>query len=196
MPQISALCLAHRCNCGWLAAESSATTRHSGVPSPVMVTVQPGRASFTWSWSTSTRVRASAAGGRSAVTPTAIPSDAIFFIVSVTVVSSVHEPSSACHKLSSTLEGGAPGSPQLFPCPPPHPWLTSPEREDRLYRNHRHQLRRGLAQSGCRHGRTPAGHGGVSGVIVRRLQELNAARGIRTPVVCTPEELMEPDYET
>jgi len=36
----------------------------------------------------------------------------------------------------------------------------------------------------------------VSGGIVRRLQELNAARGIRTPVICTPEELMEPDYET
>ena len=36
----------------------------------------------------------------------------------------------------------------------------------------------------------------VSGGIVRRLQELNAVRGIRTPVLCTPEELMEPDYET
>jgi len=36
----------------------------------------------------------------------------------------------------------------------------------------------------------------VSGGIIRRLQELNAARGIRTPVICTPEELMEPDYET
>ena len=36
----------------------------------------------------------------------------------------------------------------------------------------------------------------VSGGIVRRLQELNAARGVRTPVICTPEQLMEPDYET
>ncbi len=31
----------------------------------------------------------------------------------------------------------------------------------------------------------------VNGAVIRRLQELNAARGIRTPVVCTPEELME-----
>lgn len=31
----------------------------------------------------------------------------------------------------------------------------------------------------------------VSGPIILRLQELNAARGIRTPVICTPEELME-----
>ena len=35
----------------------------------------------------------------------------------------------------------------------------------------------------------------VSGGVVRRLHELNAVRGVRTPVICTPEELMEPDYE-
>jgi len=31
----------------------------------------------------------------------------------------------------------------------------------------------------------------VNGVVIRRLQELNALRGIRTPVICTPEELLE-----
>jgi hypothetical protein len=31
----------------------------------------------------------------------------------------------------------------------------------------------------------------VNGEVIRRLQELNEARGIRTPVICTPEELTE-----
>ena len=31
----------------------------------------------------------------------------------------------------------------------------------------------------------------VSGSIILRIQELNAVQGIRTPVICTPEELME-----
>jgi len=30
----------------------------------------------------------------------------------------------------------------------------------------------------------------VNGEVIRRLQDLNAKKGIRTPVVCTPEELM------
>lgn len=31
----------------------------------------------------------------------------------------------------------------------------------------------------------------VNGEVIRRLQDLNDARGIRTPVICTPEELTE-----
>jgi hypothetical protein len=36
----------------------------------------------------------------------------------------------------------------------------------------------------------------VNGGVIYRLRDLNEVRGIRTPVICTPEELMQPDYET